>query len=76
MLGSEVHVHASSNDDEVVMVVPTVDLKQDLKMGDTIQFTTQPGLIQLFDKATSNNLIWFDKTSADNSAPVCKSYDF
>jgi multiple sugar transport system ATP-binding protein len=76
MLGSEVHVHASSNDDEVVMVVPTVDLKQDLKMGDVIKFTTQPALIQLFDKATSNNLVWFDKASSDASAPTCKSYDF
>ena len=76
MLGSEVHVHANSNEDEVVMVVPTVDLKQDLKMGDTIQFTTQPGLIQLFDKASSNNLIWFDKESADASAPGCKVYNF
>ena len=77
MLGSEVHLHANSGTDEVVMVVQTTDLDREIKMGDKIQFApTQPGLIQLFDKASGNNLIWFDKASSDASAPGCKSYDF
>ena len=42
----------------------------------TINFTTQPRLIQLFDKATQNNLIWFDEASAKADAPVCKAYPF
>ncbi len=76
MMGSEVHLHADSNGDEVVMVIPTVDLKTDVSMGATVKFTTQPKLIQLFDKASGNNLIWYDKASADACAPVCKNYIF
>ena len=76
MLGSEVNLHADSNGDEVVMVIPTVDLTVDVSMGATVNFTTQPKLIQLFDKASGNNLIWYDKDSAANNAPVCKSYSF
>ena len=74
MMGSEVHLHARSDADEVVMVIPTVDLKVDVSAGAKVNFTTQPRLIQLFDKATSNNLIWYDKASADACAPVCKTY--
>ncbi len=76
MLGSEVNLHARSGDDEVVMVVPTVDLQEDVSMGRTIRFTTQPQLIQLFDKASGNNLIWYDAKSAAANAPVCKNYRF
>ena len=76
MLGTEVNLHTRSNADEVVMVIPTVDLQTDVSMGKTINFTTQPRLIQLFDKATSNNLIWYDEVSAKNNAPVCKEYNF
>ena len=76
MMGSEIHIHASNNGDEVVMVVPTIDLKSEVKMGDTVPFTMQPGLIQMFDKDSGNNLIWYDKTSADHCSPVCKAYHF
>ncbi|MCC8075858.1 MAG: sn-glycerol-3-phosphate ABC transporter ATP-binding protein UgpC [Clostridiales bacterium] len=76
MLGSEVNLHADCEGDEVVMVIPTVDLEVDVSMGATVNFTTQPKLIQLFDKATSNNLIWYDPESAAANAPVSKSYDF
>ena len=76
MLGTEVNLHTRSNDDEVVMVIPTVDLDTDVSMGKTINFTTQPRLIQLFDKATGNNLIWFDEKSSKANAPVCKNYNF
>ena len=76
MMGSEVHLHARSDEDEVVMVIPTVDLKVDVSAGAKVNFTTQPKLIQLFDKETGNNLIWYDKESADICAPVCKSYNF
>ena len=76
MMGSEYNIHARSNEDEVVMVVPTVGLEADVSMGATVQFTTQPDLIQLFDKATSNNLIWYDEVSVAANEPVCKEYDF
>ena len=76
MLGSEVNLHADCQGDEVVMVIPTVDLDVDVSMGATVNFTTQPRLIQLFDKATSNNLLWFDEESFKANAPVCKTYSF
>ena len=58
MMGSEYNIHARCGDDEVVMLIPTVDLTTDVSMGRTVNFTTKPGLIQLCDKATGNNLIW------------------
>ena len=76
MLGSEYNIHARSGSDEVVMVVPTVGLGADVSMGTNVKFTTQPELLQLFDKESGTNLIWYDKESAENNAPVCKSYDF
>ena len=76
MLGSEVNLHARSETDEVVMVIPTVDLTVDVSQGATVKFTTQPKLIQLFDKESGNNLVWYDKESADANAPVCKEYHF
>ena len=75
MMGSEYNIHARSDNDEVVMVVPTVDLNADVSMGATINFTIKPDLIQLFDKESENNLIWYDEESAKRSEPVCKRCD-
>ena len=76
MLGSEFNLHARSGNDEVVMVIPTVGLETDVSRGAVINFTTMPELIQLFDKETSNNLIWYDAESVAKNEPVCKAYDF
>ena len=76
MLGSEYNLHARSGDDEVVMVIPTVGLEEDVSMGSKVHFSTQPELIQLFDKTSGLNLIWYDKESAEANAPVCKNYNF
>ena len=76
MLGSEFNLHARSANDNIVMVIPTVGLSEDVSMGSTVHFSTKPELIQLFDKASKNNLIWFDSKSAECNTPVCKNYDF
>ena len=76
MLGSEVNLHANCNGDDVVMVIPTVDLEVNVDMGSKVKFTTNPSLIQMFDKATGNNLMWYDEESASAHEPVCKSYNF
>lgn len=76
LLGSEYNLHARSGDDEVVMVIPTIGLEEDVSMGSKVHFDVMPELIQLFDKETGKNLIWYDKESAEVHAPVCKSYDF
>ena len=74
MMGSEYNIHARCGDDNVIMVIPTVDLSTDVSMGKTIRFSTKPGLIQLFDKESSHNLVWYDPESDAASAPVCKSF--
>ena len=76
MLGSEVNLHTVCDGDEVIMVIPTMNLNVDVSMGTEIKFSTQPRLIQLFDKETGNNLIWYDKESVEANAPVCKTYNF
>ncbi|MBQ6734398.1 MAG: sn-glycerol-3-phosphate ABC transporter ATP-binding protein UgpC [Lachnospiraceae bacterium] len=76
MLGTEANLHTMSGNDEVVMVIPTMDLNVDVSMGQTIRFTTQPRLMQFFDKESGNNLIWYDPVSAEANAPVCKEYGF
>ena len=76
MMGSEYNIHARCEGDEVVMLIPTFDLETDVSMGRTVNFTTKPMLIQMFDKETGNNLIWYDAESASKDAPVCKRYDF
>ena len=74
LMGSEYNIHAKSGNDEVVMVIPTVGLTTDVSMGSKIKFTTQPDLIQLFDKDSGNNLIWYDPDSAKANAPECMKY--
>ena len=76
MMGSEYNIHARCEQDEVVMLIPTFDLETDVSMGRTVNFTTKPILIQMFDKESGNNLIWYDAESAGKDAPVCKRYDF
>ena len=76
MLGSEVNLHVNCGGDDVVMVLQTVDLDEDVSVGSTVNFTTQPRLIQLFDKETGNNLVWYDEESVSAHSPKCKSYDF
>ena len=74
MLGSEYNLHTCCENDEVVMVVPAVDLDTDISSGSTIKFSARPGRIQLFDQESGNNLIWYDAASAEMDAPVCKKY--
>ena len=76
MLGSEYNLHARSGNDEVVMVIPTIGLTEDVSMGSEVHFSVEPELIQLFDKVSGNNLIWYDKESVENNSPVCKEYTF
>ena len=76
MLGSEVNLHVNCGGDDVVMVLQTVDLTEDVSMGAKLNFNTRPRLIQLFDKSTGNNLICYDEESVKANSPKCKKYDF
>jgi multiple sugar transport system ATP-binding protein len=75
MLGSEFNLHVDCDGDDVIVVLPTVGLKQDVSQGAKIEFTTTPDLIQLFDKETGNNLIWYDAESVEAGSPQCRSYE-
>ena len=76
MMGSSLHLHTDCAGDEVVLVVSTVDVDQGLMDGTTktVDFTFPANLLQLFDKETGNNLVWFDKESAAKNAPVCSKF--
>ena len=76
MMGTEYNIHARCGESEVVMVIPTMGLGTDVSMGSTVKVTTMPELIQLFDKETQNNLIWFDEESFKANAPECMRYKF
>ena len=45
-------------------------------LGSEVHFTVDSGLIQLFDKSSGNNLIWYDENSSKVHAPVCRNYEF
>ena len=75
MLGSEFNLHVDCDGDDVIVVLPTVGLKQDVSQGAKIEFTTTPDLIQLFDKETGNNFIWYDAESVEAGSPRCRSYE-
>ncbi|MBQ3418339.1 MAG: sn-glycerol-3-phosphate ABC transporter ATP-binding protein UgpC [Ruminococcus sp.] len=74
MMGTEYNIHAKSGDDNVVMVIPTIGLGADVSMGKTVNFDVDPELIQLFDEASGNNLIWYDEESAKANAPECSKF--
>ena len=74
LMGTEYNIHARCGEDEVVMVIPTMGLEADVSMDAKVNFTTMPALIQLFDRETQRNLIWYDEESANANAPECKRY--
>ncbi len=58
------------------MIVSTVGLDQGLMNGTTkeVGFGFPAELLQLFDKETGNNLIWYDEASDKAHAPVCAKW--
>ncbi len=56
MMGSSVHLHVSSEGKDVIIVVPTVTLKQQFSMGDEIHFSFDGEVVHLFSKENENNL--------------------
>jgi multiple sugar transport system ATP-binding protein len=73
LLGSEVNLHVNCDGDDVIVVLPTVGLSQDVSQHAELVFTATPDLIQLFDKETGNNLIWYDAESVAAGSPKCKA---
>ena len=58
MMGSELHLHMSVGDKDVVAVIPTAGMDLDaVRSGNAVKFTFDPALAHLFDAETGLNLI-------------------
>ena len=58
MMGSEMHLHMSVGDKDVVAVIPTAGIDMDqVRSGSAIKFNFDPSLAHLFDAETGLNLI-------------------
>ncbi|MGX8692441.1 MAG: TOBE domain-containing protein, partial [Clostridia bacterium] len=56
MMGSSVHLHLTAEGRDVIVIVPTVDLKENFRMGDAIQFGFNGKVAHVFSKETDKNL--------------------
>ena len=58
MMGSSVHLHLNSMGRDCIIIVPTLDLKDNsaLENGANVEFTIVPNAIHIFDPETGKNL--------------------
>ena len=56
MMGSSVHLHVSAEGRDVIIIVPTVEMKSQYHMGDTVHFTFQGSVVHVFSRETDLNL--------------------
>ena len=56
MMGSSVHLHITSQDRDVIIIVPTIDMKSNYSIGDTVNFTFSGNVAHVFSKETGLNL--------------------
>ncbi len=62
MMGSSVHLHLNAYGRDCIIIVPTLDLKDNsaLEIGSTVKFTLAPNAIHVFDPWTGKNLEYAD----------------
>ena len=58
MMGSSVHLHVSAEGRDVIIIVPTLEMKGNYGMGDTIHFSFEGNVAHVFSKETERNLEW------------------
>ena len=58
MMGSSVHLHVNAAGKDVIIIVPTIDVKGHYAMGDTVHFTFNGYVAHVFSKETEKNLEW------------------
>ena len=58
MMGSSVHLHVSAEGKDVIIIVPTIDMKGHYAMGDTVHFSFEGNVAHVFSKETERNLEW------------------
>ena len=50
------HLHVNANGTDVIIIVPTIDMKDNYSYGDTIHFTFEGKAAHVFAKETSKSL--------------------
>ena len=56
MMGSSVHLHLSAEGRDMIIIVPTIDMKNIPAMGDAVHFTFDGKVAHVFSKETDKNL--------------------
>ena len=56
MMGSSVHLHVNADGRDVIIIVPTIDMKGNYNLGDTVHFTFGGNVAHVFSKETEKNL--------------------
>ena len=58
MMGSSVHLHLSAEGRDVIIIVPTIDMKGSYSIGDSVNFSFSGNVAHVFSKETEKNLEW------------------
>ena len=58
MMGSSVHLHLSAEGRDVIIIVPTIDMKGSYGIGDSVSFSFNGNVAHVFSKETEKNLEW------------------
>lgn len=58
MMGSSVHLHVTAEGKDVIIIVPTTDMKGHYSMGDTVHFSFNGSMAHVFSKEDEHNLEW------------------
>ena len=56
MMGSSVHLHVNADGRDVIIIVPTIDMKGNYNIGDTVHFTFDGKVAHVFSKETDKTL--------------------
>ncbi len=56
MMGSSVHLHVNADGRDVIIIVPTIDMKGNYAIGDSVRFTFGGNVAHVFSKETDKNL--------------------
>ena len=58
MMGSSIHLHVSAEGRDVIIIVPTIDMKGSYSIGDNVSFSFNGNVAHVFSKETEKNLEW------------------
>ena len=56
MMGSSVHLHVTAEGRDVIIIVPTVEMRGHYRMGDTVHFSFAGNVVHVFSPETGLNL--------------------